>query len=60
MESLPARLIGGRRDFLTEGQLVTVVAGAFGCTVVADQGKVEIVRRGVLLRALAIAYKGTF
>lgn len=60
MESLAARLIGGRGDFSTEGQLVTVVAGAFGCTEVADQGKMERVRRGVLLSAVAIAYKKTF
>lgn len=58
MELLAARLIGGRRDFSTEGLLVTVVAGVFVCTEVADQGKMERVSK--LLSTVAIAYKGKF
>lgn len=58
MELLAARLIGGRRDFSTEGLLVTVIAGAFVCTEVADQGKMERVSK--LLSTAAIAYKGKF
>lgn len=58
MELLVARLIGDRRDFSTEGLLVTVVAGAFVCTEVADQGKMERVSK--LLSTVALAYKGKF